>query len=167
MDPLGKLLASDSRQTLEFFFVNLKDVSETTVDQLELLYNASVLAHYAQMSIDVDVESAAPANFTSVFDHFVSDSTRLNDPQMMETAAAQCLLMSGFFEDQMRSRHNIHWYAELGASFFRRAAASEQLPAKAQLLSTLARQFEPWRRRQARLSRELRDSPYLIMRPRG
>ena len=52
MDPLGELLASDHRRTLEFFVMNLKDVSEPTVDQQELLYNASVLAHYAQISID-------------------------------------------------------------------------------------------------------------------
>ena len=34
--------------------------------------------------------------------------------------------------------------------------------AKARLLATMARHFEPWRRRHARLSNELRDSPYLI-----
>ena len=55
MDPLGELLASDHRRTLEFFVMNLKDVSEPTVDQQELLYNASVLAHYAQISIDTDL----------------------------------------------------------------------------------------------------------------
>ena len=54
MDPLGELLASDHRRTLEFFVMNLKDVSEPTVDQQELLYNASVLAHYAQISIDAE-----------------------------------------------------------------------------------------------------------------
>ena len=55
MDPLGELLASDHRRTLEFFVMNLKDVSEPTVDQQELLYNASVLAHYAQISIDPEM----------------------------------------------------------------------------------------------------------------
>jgi hypothetical protein len=166
MDPLGELLASDHRQTLEFFVVGLKDVSGSAVDQQELLYNASVLAHYAQLSTDADVEVAAPADLTAVFDHFVSDTTWLNDPLMMETAGAQCLLLAGFFEDQMRRRHNIHWYAELGASFFRRAAAGEHSAAKARLLETIARHFEPWRRRHARLSHELRDSPYLLSWPR-
>jgi hypothetical protein len=84
----------------------------------------------------------------------------------METAGAQCLLLAGFFEDQMRRRHNIHWYAELGAGFFRRAAAAEQSASKAKLLDTIGRHFEPWRRRHARLSHELRDSPYLISWPR-
>jgi hypothetical protein len=166
MGPLGELLASDHRQTLAFFVTNLKDVSEPTVNLQELLYNASVLAHYAQVPLDADVEWAAPADLSAVFDHFVSDSTFHNDPLMMETAGAQCLLMAGFFEDQMRRRHNIHWYAELGAGFYRRAAAAEQSVAKAQLLDTIARHFEPWRRRHARLSQELRTSPYLLPRLR-
>ena len=162
MDPLGSLLSSNHRQTLDFFFVNLKDVSETTVDRLELLYNASVLAHYAQVSTQGDVDWPAPANLSVVFDHFVSDTTLLHDSLMMETAGAQCLLLAGFFEDQMRGRHSIRWYAELGASFFSRAAVQEQSPNKARLLDTIARRFEPWRQRHARLSRELRDQPYVL-----
>ena len=31
-----------------------------------------------------------------------------------------CLLLAGFFEDQMRRRHSIRWYAEIGAGFYRR-----------------------------------------------
>ena len=81
---------------------------------------------------------------------------------MLETAGAQCLLFTGFFADQMRHRYNLHWYSELGAGFFMRAAAGEESAAKARLLATMARHFEPWRRRHARLSYELRESPYLI-----
>ncbi len=162
MDPLRELLASDHRQTLEFFVVGLKDVSETSVDHQELMYNASVLAHYAQLSVDAEVEVAAPADLITVFDHFVANTALLNDPLMMETAGAQCLLLAGFFEDQMRRRHNIHWYSELGTGFFRRAAASEPSVEKAKLLEMIGRHFEPWRRRHARLSHELRDWPYLL-----
>ena len=52
MDPLAELLTTDSRQTLEFFVANLRDVSEPTVDRQELLYNASMLAHFAQVPVD-------------------------------------------------------------------------------------------------------------------
>ena len=141
-------------------------VSEPTVDRQELLYNASVLAHYAQVSTQVDVDLPAPVNLSVVFDHFVSDPTLLHDSLMMETAGAQCLLLAGFFEDQMRRRHNIRWYAELGASFFSRAAVQEQSPPKARLLNSIARRFEPWRQRHARLSRELRDQPYVLIPPK-
>ena len=163
MGPLRELLATDQRQALDFFFMRLKDVSGPDVNRRELLYNASVLAHYAQLSTDADSDMATPADLVAVFDHFVSDMT-LTDPLLLETAGAQCLFLSGFFEAQMRRRHNIEWYAGLGASFFRRAAAGGTSMKRARLLETIAREFEPWRRRHARLSREMRDWPYLLSR---
>src|SRR5438477_12830351 len=165
MGTLRELLALDQRQTLEVFVLRLQDLSDPTVDRQELLYNASLLAHYAQVSTQPDVDVPAPANLSAVFDHFVADTTLLDDRLMMGTAGAQCLLLAGFFEDQMRRRHNIRWYAELGASFFRRAAAQEPSPPKARLLDTIGRRFEPWRQRHARLSRELRDQPYVLLPP--
>ena len=165
MGPLRELLALDQRQTLEFFVLRLQDLSDPNVDRQELLYNASLLAHYAQVSTQPDVDVPAPANLSAVFDHFVADTSLLDDRLMMETAGAQCLLLAGFFEDQMRRRHNIRWYAELGASFFRRAAIHERSLHKARLLDAIARRFEPWRRRHAQLSRELRDQPYLLIPP--
>lgn len=163
MDSIGELLGSDHRHTLEFFVVSLKDVSDASVDQDQLLYNASILAHYAQVSTDSENNAATPATLVSVYDHFASNLT-LTDPALLETAAAQCLYMSGFFEDQMRRRHNLEWFADLGASFFRRAAAGNTSAKRSRLLETLAHEFEPWRRRQARLSREMRDWPYLLSR---
>ena len=165
MGPLRELLAVDHRQALEFFALRLQDVSEPSVDRQELLYNASLLAHYAQVSTQPGVDVPAPVNLSAVFDQFVSDTTLLHDSLMMETAGAQCLLLAGFFEDQMRQRHNIRWYAELGASFFRRAALHERSPHKARLLDAIARRFELWRQRHARLSRELRDQPFLLIPP--
>ena len=94
MGPLRELLAADQRQTLEFFFVGLKDVAEPCVDRQELLYNASVLAHYAQISTRADGDWPAPANLSAVFDHFVADTTLLNDGPMMETALRQSLIKS-------------------------------------------------------------------------
>ncbi|OFW24178.1 MAG: hypothetical protein A3H97_02595 [Acidobacteria bacterium RIFCSPLOWO2_02_FULL_65_29] len=162
MGPLAELLATDHRQTLEFFVLHLQEVSGPIVDRQELLYNASVLAHYAQVSTQADLELSAPATLSAVFDNFVLDTSLRQDSQMMETAGAQCLVLAGFFEDQMRRRHNIRWYAELGASFFSRAAVWEPSPHKARLLHTIAKRFEPWRQRHARLSRELRDQPYRL-----
>jgi len=164
MGPLRDLLATDHRQTLEFFFVGLKDLSEPTVDHQELLYNASVLAHYTHVSTQTSDDVATPATLSAVFDAFVSDTTVRQDSLMMETAGAQCLLLAGFFQDQMRGRFNLNWYATLGAGFFRRAAAQEASARKAQLLDAVGRRFEPWRQTHARLGRELRDRPYLLPR---
>ena len=166
MNPFRELLAIDHRQALEFFTVRLQDIAEPDVDREELLYNASVLAHYAQTSTYADTDLGTPATLSAVFDNFVFDSTLIHDGEMMETAGAQCLLLAGFFQDQMSSRHNIRWYAELGAGFFNRAASGESSPHKARVLTGLARRFEPWRRRQARVSRELRDLPYLLVLPK-
>jgi hypothetical protein len=165
MEPLRELLASDSRQTLEFFFVSLQELSEPSVDRLELLYNASVLAHYAQVSTQASANLPTPSSLSDVFDGFVLDTTLIHDGAMLEAAGAQCLLLAGFFEDQMRQRHAIGWYAMLGAGYFRRAAEQERSPKKARLLAAIGRRFEPWRLCHARLSRELRDQPYLLPRP--
>ena len=165
MGPLRELLAIDHRQALEVFVLRLQDLSEPTVDRQELLYNASLLAHYAQVSTQPDVDLPAPANLSAVFDHFVVDTTLMHDRLMMETAGAQCLLLAGFFEDQMHPRHNIRWYAQLGARFFSRAALQEQSRHKARLLDAIVRRFELWRRHHAQLSRELRDQPYLLTPP--
>jgi hypothetical protein len=165
MGPLAELLATDARQTLAFFTANLWEVCESSVDHQELLYNASVLAHYAQVSTQAVVDVPAPASLSIVFDQFVLNTSMSQDSSMMEIAAAQCLMLAGFFEEQMRQRHNIRWYAELGSSFFVRAAAHEHSAPKALLLRTLARDFEPWRQRHARLSRELRERPYVLPHP--
>ena len=165
MGPLAELLAAAHHQALSFFAQRLQDVAGPDVDRQELLYNASVLAHYAQTSTRADADMPAPSTLGEVFDHFVWDSSLLRDGLMMETAGAQCLVLAGFFEDQMRRRHNIRWYAELGASFFSRAALDELSPSKARLLNAIARRFEPWRRLQAQLSRELCDQPFLMPPP--
>jgi hypothetical protein len=162
MESLGELLVVDERRALEFFVTGLQDVSDPKVDRQELLYNASVLAHFAQVSVHAELEMPSPESLGAVFDQFVVNTTLSDDTHLMETAGAQCLLLTGFFEDQMRGRYNIRWYAEIGAGFFTRAATYEESRSKARLLTMIARHFEPWRQRHARLSRELRDQPYLL-----
>jgi hypothetical protein len=165
MESFGELLAVDAQRALEFFLVGLQDVSDGSVDRQELIYNASILAHYAQTSIHASSEMPAPADLTAVFDQFVTNPTMPADAPVMEAAGAQCLLLAGFFEDQMRRRHSIRWYAELGAGFFIRAATHESSRPKARLLTMIARNFEPWRQRHARLSRDLRTQTYLLTLP--
>ena len=159
---LEELLATDERRALEFFVVGLRDVSGPAVDRQELFYNASVLAHYALISTHAVGDTPAPRTLADVFDGFVVNTSLRQDGPMMETAETHCLLLAGFFEGQMRRRHNIRWYATLGADFFGRAAARKHSEPKARLLRAIARGFEPWRRRHARLGRELRDQAYLL-----
>jgi hypothetical protein len=165
MGPLQELLAVDQRRALEFFVMGLQDVSDPGVDRQELLYNASVLAHYAQVSTCAELEMPAPANLSTVFDNFVLNTSLPLDGHLMETAGAQCLFLTGFFEDRMRARHDIRWYVDLGAGFFIHAAGRQKSAKKARLLTMIARHFEAWRQRHARLSRELRDQQYLLTPP--
>jgi len=165
MEPLRELLESNHQQTLAFFVAGLREVSEPDVDTEELLYNASVLAHYAQVSTRATDDVPAPSHLGEVFETYVLDTSMRHDSEMMETAGAQCLLLAGYFEDQMRRRHAIGWYAELGARFYHRAAVRERRARKARLLDAMAARFEPWRQRHAQLSRELRDRPYILTPP--
>lgn len=165
MDRLRELLASDHRRTLEFFYLGLLEVSEPDVDQQELLYNASVLAHHAQVSTHAATDVPTPATLSDVFDAFVLDTSMAGDSAMMETAGAQCLLLAGFFADQMRQRHQIGWYSHLGAGFYYRAARLEHAARRARLLETIGRRFELWRQRHALLSRELRRQALILNPP--
>jgi len=142
---------------LEFFFVHLRDVCEPSVAGDELLYYASVLAHYAQLSTATTDSVPMLPGLSALFDQFVMNTTAHDDAEMMETAAAPCLVLAGFFEHQMRRRHAIGWYADLGAGVFIRAPAGQESERKAQLRRKLAHNFEPCRRCHARLSRELGD----------
>jgi hypothetical protein len=165
VEPLSDVPAISHRQAFEFFFFVLKDVSEPGVDEPELLYAASVLAHYAQVSTQAAQDVPTPASLSAVFDQFVLDQTMREDSEMLETAGTQCLLLAGFFERQMRRRHNIRWYAELGAGFFMRAAEHSRERRRAELLDRVGRHFEPWRVRYARASRRLDAPRAYIIRP--
>lgn len=160
----GWLGVTNSR-ALRFFFERLKDVTEETrAPSTELLYNASVLAHFATTSTaSVDFPSC-PTSLTTVFEVFVLDRSQNHDPEILEAAGSQCLLLTGFFQDQLKRKHNVDWYASLGAGFYDRAAHHGTDRARSQLLLMMAARFGFWRRQQARLARELRDQPRLVFR---
>jgi hypothetical protein len=157
-------LAVSNGQALQFFFERLKDVSEDTgASGAELLYNASVLAHFATTSTaSTSAFPSSPAALDTVFDVFVLDRSQHRDPELMEAAASQCLILTGFFGGQLKRRHNVEWYASLGASFYDQAAQLGRDRERARMMSGMAARFEFWRRQQARLARELREQPLLL-----
>jgi hypothetical protein len=163
MDPLTHLLATDQRETLQFFFAGLRDITaDERIDSSALLYNASVLAHFASTSTCSPDAVPALRGLGDVFDRFVTDPSLRHDTDLMEWAAAQCLLFTGFFGDQMQRRHNLEWYGQLGADFYDRAASATQEAARRRMMERMAEEFPDWRRRYQKLARELRDLPYLI-----
>jgi len=162
-DPLRHLLATDQRETLQFFFASLRDVTtDEKVDEPALLYNASVLAHFASTSTQSADALSAFDGLSVVFERFVQDQSMWRDGEMMEWAAAQCLLFTGFFGDQMHRRHNLDWYEHLGADFYDIAAHAAHQASRRRMMARMAEEFPDWRRRYLKLARELRDLPYLL-----
>lgn len=159
-------LATDERQALQFFFEHLREaVEQSDAPRSELLYNASVLAHYALTSTASLDFPRAPLTLETVFDVFVLDRSQHTDPDIMEAAASQCLLLTGFFGAQLKHRHNVEWYASLGASFYDRAAFYGSNRARRAMMTTMALRFGFWRRQQARLARELAKQARLARYP--
>lgn len=156
-------LGVSTQHTLRFFFEQLGDVADEPVrPRAEFLYNASVLAHYATTSTALSGAALpAPASLSTVFDTFVLDRSQQTDPDLLESAAAQCLLLTGFFEAQQRQRHNIRWYADLGAEFYAAAGRRHRHRTRARMMWTMAEHFDHWRRTHARLAAHLRDTPAL------
>lgn len=159
-------LATNERQALQFFFAHLREaVEHDEAPQNELLYNASVLAHYALTSTTSSDFPRAPLNLGTVFDVFVLDRSQHQDPEIMEAAGSQCLLLTGFFGAQLKQRHNVEWYASLGASFYDRAAVYGADRARRAMMAAMALRFGFWRRQQARLARELAEQAKLVRYP--
>jgi len=159
-------LAVTNDQALRFFYERLRDVVQegpTPPRDRELLYNASVLAHFATTSTASATDfPPSPVSLSTVFDVFVMDRSQHADPDLMEAAGSQCLMLTGFFQDQLRHRHNVEWYADLGAGFYDAAARLSRDVARVRMLGAMAAHFSFWRHQQRRLAAELRDEPLLI-----
>ena len=151
--------AVSERVAFQFFLEQLKDVvdrEDPPADQL--LYNASLLAHFATTSTaSIDTFPPAPASLSTVFDLYVLDHSGHDAPDILEAAAAQCLVLTGFFHAQQRRRHQVAWYARLGAAFFAQASERQHDQARARLMASMARRFEFWRHHQHRLAVDLRE----------
>ena len=165
MDARYRLAVTDA-QALRFFVERLRAVSSAdSTPASELLYNASLLAHYATTSTaSTTMFPPCPTSLSTIFDVFVMDQSQHEDPAIMEAAGSQCLLLTGFFGDQLRGRHNLSWYAELGSGFYDRAAKLGSDEKRIQMMSAMAARFGFWRRQQKRLASELRDVPRLLFR---
>jgi hypothetical protein len=160
-------LGVTNQQALRFFFEHLRDVAPSEPPAGELLYNASILAHFATTSTaSTNTFPPSPTNLTFVFDVFVMDRSQHTDPDIMEAAGSQCLVLTGFFQDQQERRHNVEWYAALGAAFYDRAAQYGRDQARARMMIAMSRRFDFWRRQQYRLAHELREVARVIHAPR-
>ncbi len=161
-------LGVTNQQALRFFFEHLRDVAPEDPPASELLYNASILAHFATTSTaSTATFPPAPSSLTFVFDVYVMDRSQHLDPDILEAAGSQCLVLTGFFGDQQGRRHNVEWYAALGARFYSQAGQHGRDQVRARMMITMARRFDFWRRQHNRLAHELRDVALVIQNHEG
>jgi hypothetical protein len=162
MDEFVELLGVNHKQALEFFAIGLSDVSGREANRQELLYTASVLAHFSQVSTGTEEGFVTHKTLSEVFDEYIYRQDPMCDPIILENVACQCLFLLGFFGDQMRRRHSMNWWTQVGSGFYSQAATFESSPTKVLLMRMMSRNFNLWRGRCKKLSRELRDQQYLL-----
>lgn len=162
---LRELLAVDQAQAFQFFVSGLQEVTKGEAQPKLLVYNASILAHYAMTSTRPTDDSSllgTPVDCLTIFDNFVLDRSGHQDPEIMEAIATQCLLLSGFFRKHLQARHNLDWYAAIGANWFDAAAHRFKDENRIKICLHMAATFGYWRQAYELLNRNFHDFPYLI-----
>lgn len=154
----------DSTRTLGFFATCLGDViSDDTSDRErltrdEFLYVSSILAHYAMVESGSPDFLPIPGTLRQLHDMFVTNVDTWQDPDLMETAASQALMLTGYFGAAMRARHQLTTYVRWGRFFYDRAARGHK-GKKHELMSKMGERFPWWRNRLERLHTELWERP--------
>lgn len=165
MDPLSAdTLAVNEARVFNFFAESLSDVlgdDRRGVSRDEFLHVTSVLAHYALVGRGSGDFLPLSQTLRHVFDLFVLDVDTWTDPELMETAAAQTLILTGYFADGMRRRHHLGTYVDWGRSFYGRAA-SAATGRKRAVLDGMRRHFPEWRDSLERLHGQLQENRYLL-----
>ena len=159
MDQFTELFGCRSEDTLRFFFGHLQEIVPDPNLTQEKIYGASILGHFAQVS-RFDREFMVFTNLSEVFDCVMGELP--DDAIILENTGANILFLAGFFQDQLKARHNIRWYYGLGEACYARAERAELSAVKKVLFSKIARNFSFWGETFCRMHREIRDDKYLL-----
>lgn len=171
MDPLfaDTFLISQTR-AFNFFSTTLGDVVEQdgcgTASRDEFLYVTSILAHYALVESGNSQYLPIPGTLRNLHDLFVTNFDTWRDADLMETAAAQTLMLTGYFASAMRARHNLRTYVGWGRFFFTQAASGAD-GKRQTVLRGMSRHFPLWRGHLEQLHTQLWENRLLIDRPPG
>jgi hypothetical protein len=169
MDPLfADTFLIDATRAFNFFSTTLGDVVEQeasgSVSREEFLYVTSILAHYALVESGNAQYLPIPGTLRSLHDLFVMNLDTWHDADLMETAAAQTLMLTGYFAGAMRARHNLRTYVGWGRFFFGRAASGTE-GKKQSVLQGMSRHFPLWRGHLEQLHTQLWESRLLLDTP--
>jgi hypothetical protein len=169
MSNLSELLAVNSSQTRQFFYNHLHNNTPPDVAREETIYVANILAHYAQTSRFNENSMGPAASLCEILDNFVIPTLTGGldispDPEILEIAGSQTLLLVGFFRDQVKNtrRHDVRWYDQVGRDFFLKASAYSKEEAKSAMLWEVSEHFSVWALSCLKTSRAIRDERYLI-----
>ena len=163
MAEFQELLAVDELCNLKFFAQGLWEFAPTDiVSAQETRYVGSVLAHYSLTSCVSTDHMPTPTTLADIFDTFVLGNMAGVGHEMFETAGGQSLMLLGFFPNQMRRRHSLRWYTELGRTFYEKASAVCPNKKKSVLLKTISHNFPVWTTTCQRFHRHLIESRYLL-----
>ncbi len=164
MGDLQENLGVNFYDNYDFFVTNLKDEVEWKKRRVmgdELCYVAGNLASYAFTS-STDHVLAPPTTLGHVFRRHVTGDPSLNNLFELEKAAAETLLLAGFFRDQMARRIHVKYFEEVGQNFYLRASTLAPKPERGELLVRMAESFPFWMEACRDLSRTLRDNRFLL-----
>ncbi|MEX2270217.1 MAG: hypothetical protein WD690_02010 [Vicinamibacterales bacterium] len=158
-----ELLEVNSAATLNFFYGGLRNnAASDRVTNDQTIYVASILASYAQTSVYDSTSLPPMANLSEVLDNFVLNGEVLTDPEILEIAGAQSLFLTGFFREQMKRRHNVGWFEELGGSFYERASFFSKAEKRRMLFRSMSENFPLWTQACAELHKTLRENRFLL-----
>jgi len=156
---LQDLLGVDSNRVFNFFLSGLREVTGKKPCD-EMIYVATVLAHYAQTSRYDDSSIRAMVNLSEVFERFVLFG--VDEVEILEIGGSQLLLLAGFFRDQMEHRYNLNCYDLMGQSFYERASFYSKEPKRQELFDRMSESFPNWAIRCCWLNRYFRENRLLI-----
>ena len=164
MDSIPLVQAVSVSDALRFFHSNIHDmISPERVAQDETLYVASILADYATANSSCPKSLPPLKNLAEVFDQFVMSGGEISDPEILEIGGAQTIFFNGFFRDQMRRRHNVQLFDDLGRSFYARASHHSRSRERQVFFDRMAHQLSFWTHTCRDLSRYLRANEVLPM----
>jgi hypothetical protein len=169
VEPFRYELGVDLSGALNFFLHSLKEeTSALDVREDELLYVASVLAHFANTSTGSAADFPSPSHLGQLFDRYcmLQQPELLPDSvEILERGGSESLFLAGFFREQMRRRYDLSLFDGLGRALYSRASYCSKNTAQAKVLWRISRSFRTW----AHICRDLNatlqknaPNPYLL-----
>ncbi len=158
MTMLEDLFGVDHSRTFNFFLSGLQKIVRGEPCN-QMLYVANVLAHHAQTprynSEQVVFKDLGEMLSQAVF-------VEISDPEILQIYGSHIILLAGFFRDQVRHRHNVEWYDQLGQRFYYQVGQRAGSDKERDFFGGFADALPRWTSRCCYLSRYLREERLLL-----